>query len=62
MDDVLRIFPDAKVIFLWRNPLAIAFPAAEPIPANELAAFARSSEPLLSRLNLLKNSDLALLE
>ena len=45
-----------------RNPLAIAFPAAEPIPANELAAFARSSEPLLSRLNLLKNSDLALLE
>jgi len=45
-----------------RNPLAIAFPAAEPIPANELAAFTRSSEPLLSRLDLLKNSNLALLE
>ena len=45
-----------------RNPLTIAFPAAEPIPANELAAFTRSAEPLLARLDLLKNSDLALLE
>ncbi len=23
-DDIMRIFPDAKFIFLWRNPLAIA--------------------------------------
>src|SRR5438876_669455 len=45
-----------------RNPLTIAFPAAEPIPANELAAFTRSAEPLLARLDLLKNGDLALLE
>ena len=24
VDDVLRVFPDAKVVFLWRNPLAVA--------------------------------------
>ena len=24
VDDILRAFPDAKVIFLWRNPLSIA--------------------------------------
>ena len=45
-----------------RNPLTIVFPAAEPIPANELAAFTRAAEPLLARLDLLKNSNLALLE
>jgi murein DD-endopeptidase MepM/ murein hydrolase activator NlpD len=45
-----------------RNPLTIAFPAAEPIPANEQAAFARAAEPLLARLDLLKNGNLALLE
>jgi murein DD-endopeptidase MepM/ murein hydrolase activator NlpD len=45
-----------------RNPLTIAFPAAEPIPTNELAAFTRSAGPLLARLDLLKNSNLALLE
>jgi murein DD-endopeptidase MepM/ murein hydrolase activator NlpD len=45
-----------------RDPLAIAFPAAEPIAANERAAFARAAEPLLARLDLLKHSNLALLE
>jgi len=24
VDDILRLFPDAKFIFLWRNPLAVA--------------------------------------
>jgi len=45
-----------------RNPLTMVFPAAEPILAIELAAFRRTAEPLIARLDLLKNSDLALLE
>jgi hypothetical protein len=28
-DDLFRIFPDAKVVFLWRNPLAIVASVAE---------------------------------
>lgn len=46
----------------YRNPLTITFPAAQPIPARELAAFRRVADPLVARLDLLKNSDLALLE
>jgi murein DD-endopeptidase MepM/ murein hydrolase activator NlpD len=45
-----------------RNPLTMVFPAAQPILAIELAAFKRAAEPLVARLDLLKNSDLALLE
>ena len=45
-----------------RNPLTMAFPAAQPILAIELPAFRRAAEPLIARLDLLKNSDLALLE
>jgi murein DD-endopeptidase MepM/ murein hydrolase activator NlpD len=45
-----------------RNPLTMVFPAAQPILAIELAAFRRTAEPLIARLDLLKNSDLALLE
>lgn len=46
----------------YRNPLAITFPAAQPIAVQELAAFNRVADPLVARLDLLKNSDLALLE
>jgi len=46
----------------YRNPLTIAFPAARPIAPDELAAFNRAAEPLVARLDLLKNSNLALLE
>lgn len=46
----------------YRNPLTIAFPAAQPIAPDELAAFHRAAEPLVARLDLLKNSNLALLE
>jgi murein DD-endopeptidase MepM/ murein hydrolase activator NlpD len=46
----------------YRNPLTIAFPAAQPIAPDELAAFDRAAEPLVARLNLLKDSNLALLE
>ncbi len=45
-----------------RNPLAITFPAAQPISARELTAFRRATNPLVARLDLLKNSNLALLE
>jgi murein DD-endopeptidase MepM/ murein hydrolase activator NlpD len=45
-----------------RNPLTMVFPAAQPVLAIELAAFRRNAEPLVARLDLLKNSDLALLE
>jgi murein DD-endopeptidase MepM/ murein hydrolase activator NlpD len=45
-----------------RNPLAIALPAARPVPPHELAAFQEHAEPLIARLDLLANSSLALLE
>jgi murein DD-endopeptidase MepM/ murein hydrolase activator NlpD len=45
-----------------RNPLKVALPAAQPIPAQQLAAFNRVSAPLAAELNLLKNTNLALLE
>ena len=46
----------------YRNPLTITFPAAKPIAPDELAAFNRAGEPLVARLNLLQDSNLALLE
>lgn len=46
----------------YRNPLTIVFPAAQPVPARELAAFRQAAGPLAARLDLLKNSNLALLE
>ena len=45
-----------------RNPLTMAFPTAQPILAIELAAFRRTAEPVIARLDLLKSGDLALLE
>ena len=45
-----------------RNPLTMAFPAAQPILAIELAAFRRTAEPVIARLDLLKSGHLALLE
>jgi murein DD-endopeptidase MepM/ murein hydrolase activator NlpD len=44
------------------NPLTVALPAALPIPAQQLAAFTSVSAPLAAELNLLTNSNLALLE
>jgi len=45
-----------------RNPLTMAFPAAGPLSAGELPAFRHLAGPLEARLNLLRNSDLAVLE
>jgi murein DD-endopeptidase MepM/ murein hydrolase activator NlpD len=45
-----------------RNPMSIAMPAASPVPAAELAAFRVHAAPLIARLDLLANSNLALLE
>jgi len=45
-----------------RNPLTMVFQSAQPLLDVELPAFRRASEPLLARLDLLKNSELAMLE
>src|SRR3954465_3888321 len=45
-----------------RNPMSIAMPAASPVPTAELAAFQAHAAPLIVRLELLANSNLALLE
>jgi len=45
-----------------RNPLSVALPAALPLPAQQLAAFRAQAEPLVARLELLANANLALLE
>ena len=45
-----------------RNPLTVALPAAVPIGAQQIAAFTAISAPLATKLDLLKNTNLALLE
>jgi murein DD-endopeptidase MepM/ murein hydrolase activator NlpD len=45
-----------------RNPLAIALPAALPLPVAQLGAFRAQAEPLIARLELLANANLALLD
>jgi murein DD-endopeptidase MepM/ murein hydrolase activator NlpD len=46
----------------FRNPLAIAFPAAQPLPADKVQSFGDHARPLLVQLELLRNSNLALLD
>ncbi|MSQ70837.1 MAG: M23 family peptidase [Betaproteobacteria bacterium] len=45
-----------------RNPLTMAFPAAQPITPDKLATFRTTARPLAARLDLLRNTNLALLE
>lgn len=45
-----------------RNPLSIALPAAQPVPAAELASFRAQAAPLVAELDLLANANLALLD
>ena len=44
------------------NPLAVALPAALPVPAQEMAAFRAQALPLSGQLALLANTNLAALE
>jgi len=43
-----------------RNPMSIAMPAASPVPPQQLDAFRSFADPLVARLDLLKNSEVAL--
>ncbi len=45
-----------------RNPLSVALPAVHPLPARELPGFRRQAETVLSQLDLLAGTNLALLE
>src|SRR5690606_26606736 len=45
-----------------RNPCTMALPAAHPVPAHEMAEFRAQAEPLIARLELLANINLAMLE
>ena len=45
-----------------RNPMTIAMPAALPVPPQAMGEFRRSAGPLVARLDLLRRTNLALLE
>jgi murein DD-endopeptidase MepM/ murein hydrolase activator NlpD len=45
-----------------RNPLSIALPAAQPVPAHELDAFLTKAAPLAARLDLMTDATLASLD
>jgi murein DD-endopeptidase MepM/ murein hydrolase activator NlpD len=45
-----------------RNPLSIAMPAAQPVPAQQLAAFEAFAQPLVARLDLAASAAVALLD
>jgi murein DD-endopeptidase MepM/ murein hydrolase activator NlpD len=51
-----------KVSGVQRNPLTVALPAAFPIAPHLKAEFERVTQPLAQRLDLLRNTNLALLE
>jgi len=43
-----------------RNPLTVKFPAAKPVAKNQLASFKQQTSPLISQLELAKQTQLAL--
>ena len=45
-----------------RNPKSIALPAASPVPPQQLAEFQSYAQPLVARLDLVKNSEVAFAE
>jgi murein DD-endopeptidase MepM/ murein hydrolase activator NlpD len=51
-----------RIAGVARNPLAVALPAAVPVPARELPAFRRYAQPLVAQLDLLSASTVASLE
>ena len=46
----------------FRNPLAIAFPAAQPLTGERVQGFIEHARPLTAQLDLLRSTNLALLE
>jgi len=46
----------------YRNPLTLAFPTAESIATERMTAFRATTSPLAARLDLLRETNLALLE
>jgi murein DD-endopeptidase MepM/ murein hydrolase activator NlpD len=46
----------------FRNPLTMAFPAAQPLPADKAQGFAEHARPLVAQLEMLRDANLALLE
>ena len=46
----------------YRNPLTIAFPAAQPLSRERLPSFVEQAKPLVAQLDMLRESNLALLE
>lgn len=51
-----------KVAGVQRNPLSIEVPVALPLAANQKVEFARSTQPLMARLELLRGTNLAALD
>lgn len=51
-----------KVDGLQRDPLKVALPKATPIDKRNMAAFSAASDDLVTRLNLLRNTNLARLD
>ncbi len=47
---------------IYQNPLAIALPSAPPLSPQQLGQFQAQVQPLLARLDLIKGSNLALLD
>jgi len=45
-----------------RNPMSIAMPSANPVPADKLAEFTAQTAPLLARLELIANGEVASLD
>jgi murein DD-endopeptidase MepM/ murein hydrolase activator NlpD len=51
-----------RVNNVFRNPLTIALPGAPPLPADQLPRFAEYAKEILARLDLVKGSNIALLD
>ena len=51
-----------RVNGVQRNPLLVVMPAAIPLAAKNIPAFKKNTEPLMARLNMLRDTNLAFLD
>lgn len=51
-----------RVNGVQRNPLRVVMPAAIPLAAKNVPAFNKNTKPLMARLNMLRNTNLAILD